>query len=74
MTSVYAVLAIVVSTFAALFGAAKWGMGRERDKSKLRDHGRAQTVRDRADEALRKNDGDTRPVDSRLRETGRLRD
>ena len=33
-----------------------------------------QDTRQRADEALRKDEGDTRPVDARLQSHGRLRD
>lgn len=56
---------------------AKWtrdGKVKERAKNREKDQENAQEIENRVDDALRKHDGDTRPVDDRLRERGRLRD
>ena len=64
--------AIVV--LLAYFGARRSGAKAERrkqEKKKWRDYS---DTRKRADQAARDADGDMRPVDERLRDSGALRD
>ena len=58
---------------AFLMGKREGGQ-RARERAREADRDNAQDIEERVDEALRKHDGDTRPVDDRLRERGRLRD
>ena len=46
----------------------------QKHKAKVDDLEGAINVRKEADQALRDFDGDTRPIDDRLRDLGRLRD
>jgi hypothetical protein len=50
------------------------GRSNAKKDSKIDDMENALDIRRRADEALRNFDGDTRPIDDRLRDLGRLRD
>jgi hypothetical protein len=65
---------------AALALLLAWGRGRRSGKQAAReaaakaDHRRAEDVRKRVDEALRRDALDNRDADQRLREAGRLRD
>lgn len=63
--------AFAAAVVLAIFRA---GVRRERDRAEARDLRGALDVHHRVDEALRRHDGDTRPVDERLRAKGRLRD
>lgn len=56
-----------------LFGRSN-GKKTERLKMERADSQNASKIRERVDDTLRKHDGDTRPVDDRLRDKGRLRD
>jgi hypothetical protein len=65
---------------AALALPLVWGVGRRsgkraaRDAAAKADHRRADDVRDRVDEAIRRDAADPRSADQRLRDAGRLRD
>ncbi len=60
-------------TLVFLFGRSN-GKKTERLKMERADSQNASEIRERVDDTLRKHDGDTRPVDDRLRDKGRLRD
>lgn len=71
-------LSAAVAGLVALLGVyaagRRDGSSRARQRASEADTERAREIEERADEALRRHDGDTRPIDERLRERGRLRD
>jgi len=67
-------LAAAAAVFTVLQMAKRQGAKDALAKVKEADQERSNEIEKRADDALRKHDGDTRPVDERLRGYDRLRD
>lgn len=66
--------ALAAGVVLAFFAVRRSGYGAAKKDRALQDANAALDVRDRADEAMRRAEGDNRPVDDRLAEHGRLRD
>ncbi len=66
--------AAVAGILLTLLVARRAGYRAARRDRALEDAGAAIDIRRRADQAFRRAEGDTRPVDERLAEHGRLRD
>lgn len=63
-----------LGVLAAYLGGQNSGKKSERLRQERKDTQNARQIEERVDETIRKHDGDTRPVDERLRDKGRLRD
>ncbi len=68
------IAAIIGAAFAALGFAYLRGRSSAKADQERKNLEEYKDVRKNVDEAVRRSDGDTRPVDERLREHGALRD
>lgn len=66
--------ALVAAVLFILAKAKRDGAREALSDMKEKDRDRSNEIEDRADEALRRRDGDTRDVRDRMRDDGRLRD
>ncbi|WP_420011124.1 hypothetical protein [Tateyamaria sp.] len=66
--------ALAAGVLLAFFAVRRSGYRAAQEDRAIQDANAALDVRGRADEAMRRAEGDNRPLDDRLAEHGRLRD
>jgi hypothetical protein len=66
--------ALIAVIFGAWMRGRSSGANKAKTKAKEADHERANEIRETKDEALRRLDGDTRPVDERMQQLDGFRD
>ena len=67
-------VALVVIAVLAALGLRRSGYKAAQQDRAVADAKTSLDIRHRADEAMRRSEGDTRPVDARIAQHGRLRD